>query len=396
MATRHWLQLAMTSGLGPILTRRLIDFTATSSTSLDQDGGEPGAGSAEAACNISAADLRQIEGIGSRKGDAIYRSLQEAAARVDSELKRSAALGVMIVSPDDQAYPVLLRSIPDPPCVLYVRGELQPRDLNGFAVVGSRKCSHYGREQADRFGALLAGAGFTILSGGARGTDSAAHRGALSHPQGRTIAVLGSGVDIAYPPENAGLFEQIAKRGAVVSEYPLGTPPLADNFPRRNRIISGMARGVLVTESAERSGALITARQAADDHGRPVFAMPGRIDNPMAAGPHQLLRDGAILTAGLDDILHGLGPLPAEAHEPTLFSGPIKPVETPATPPPPTFALSARQQLILKALDHEEANVDRLIELTSLDASIVLQELTFLTLKGLVKRVDGQTFARRR
>jgi DNA processing protein len=227
----------------------------------------------------------------------------------------------------------------------------------------------------------------------------------MSHPQGRTIAVLGSGVDVAYPPENKGLFEQIAAgRGAVISEYPLGTPPLADNFPRRNRIISGMSRGVLVTEAAERSGALITARQAADDHGRPVFALPGRVDNPMSAGPHQLLRDGAVLAANLDDILNNLGPLPAEAHETeaegTLFPASVEPAAVAPTAPAKREAaplpLTDRQQRIMAHLDHEPVNVDQLIESAGLDAATVLQELTFLTLKGVVKRIDGQTFARKR
>lgn len=379
MALRHWIQLSLTAGIGPILSKRLIEA----------------AGGIEAACNASPHLLSRIEGIGTRKSESIHRSLRESAGLVDDQISQAAAKGVLLISPDDELYPLMLRSIPDPPSVLFVRGTLEPRDLNGFAIVGSRKCSYYGREQAERFGALLAGAGMTVVSGGARGTDSAAHRGALSHPHGRTIAVLGSGVDIAYPPENAALFDQIAMRGAVISEYPLGTPPLADNFPRRNRIIAGLSRGVLVTEAADRSGALITARQAGEDHGRPVFAMPGRVDNPMSAGPHQLLRDGAVLAATLDDILNGLGPLPIEAHEPILFAEPIAEVvvtkERPSLP-----ALAGRQQLIMKHLETDSANVDLLMERTGLDASVILQELTFLTLKGLVRRVEGQTFARKR
>ena len=379
MPLRHWIQLSLTTGIGPILSKRLIEA----------------AGGIEAACNASPHLLSQIEGIGTRKSESIHRSLRESAGLVDDQISQAAAKGVLLISPDDELYPLMLRSIPDPPSVLFVRGTLEPRDLNGFAIVGSRKCSYYGREQAERFGALLAGAGMTVVSGGARGTDSAAHRGALSHPHGRTIAVLGSGVDIAYPPENAALFDQIAMRGAVISEYPLGTPPLADNFPRRNRIIAGLSRGVLVTEAADRSGALITARQAGEDHGRPVFAMPGRVDNPMSAGPHQLLRDGAVLAATLDDILNGLGPLPIEAHEPILFAEPIAEVvvtkERPSLP-----ALAGRQQLIMKHLETDSANVDLLMERTGLDASVILQELTFLTLKGLVRRVEGQTFARKR
>lgn len=379
MALRHWIQLSLTAGIGPILSKRLIEA----------------AGGIEAACSASPHLLSRIEGIGTRKSESIHRSLRESAGLVDDQISQAAAKGVLLISPDDELYPLMLRSIPDPPSVLFVRGTLEPRDLNGFAIVGSRKCSYYGREQAERFGALLAGAGMTVVSGGARGTDSAAHRGALSHPHGRTIAVLGSGVDIAYPPENAALFDQIAMRGAVISEYPLGTPPLADNFPRRNRIIAGLSRGVLVTEAADRSGALITARQAGEDHGRPVFAMPGRVDNPMSAGPHQLLRDGAVLAATLDDILNGLGPLPIEAHEPILFAEPIAEVvvtkERPSLP-----ALAGRQQLIMKHLETDSANVDLLMERTGLDASVILQELTFLTLKGLVRRVEGQTFARKR
>jgi DNA processing protein len=384
MAVEHWLRLAMTDGIGPILIRRIIDAT----------------GSAEAACAASAATLNAIDGIGSSKSASIRRAISQV--RVDEELERCAKLGAHLICPDDDTYPALLKEIPDPPAVLYVQGDLQPRDLNAVAIVGSRKCSFYGREQAERFGALLAGAGFTVLSGGARGIDSAAHRGAMSHPHGRTIAVLGSGIDVPYPPENAPLFKQIAEgRGAVVSEYPLGTPPLRDNFPRRNRIVSGMSRGVLVIEADTRSGALITARQAGDDHSRTVFALPGRVDNALSEGPHQLIRDGAVLTTKLEDIVENLGPLPHSISAvPTLFDttgsegADAQPQAT--AEPPASVTLTDRQQLILKHLDTDPIHVDALIERTELAASEILQDLTLLTLKGVVRRVDGQTFVRGR
>ena len=180
----------MTAGIGPILIRRIVDA----------------AGGAEAACEAPVALLREIDGIGAAKAAKIHAAMRDAGGAVDNELAAAASLGIRLVTPDDETFPLLLRTIPDPPAVLYVKGDFQPRDLNAVAIVGSRKCSYYGREQAERFGALLAGAGITVLSGGARGVDSSAHRGAMSHPQGRTIAVLGSGVDVPYPPENAGLF----------------------------------------------------------------------------------------------------------------------------------------------------------------------------------------------
>lgn len=389
MSLRHWLQLALTDGIGPILSRRIIDR----------------AGSVEAACAADMKVLREVEGIGTAKATKIQQAIREAAGTVDAEIARAKAANVQIICPDDQdVYPVLLRSIPDPPVVLYVRGTIEPRDLNSLGIVGSRRCTYYGREQAERFAALLAGAGFTVISGGARGVDSAAHRGALAQPQGRTIAVLGSGVDVAYPPENAGLFEQITKRGAVVSEFPLGTPPNKENFPRRNRIVSGMSRGVMVVEADTKSGALITARQAVEDHDRPVFALPGRVDNPQSAGPHKLIREGAVLVTCLDDILHELNPLPSDAVEPGLFTASFAemiddaptPTKEQASPEVslPLDGLSERQRSILSELGTDPAAVDVIIERTALPAHVVLQELTFLTLKGRVKRIDGQTYVR--
>ena len=341
--------------------------------------------------------LNNVEGIGLAKSRRIAQTLREAGQQVDKELERAAAQKLTLICPDDETYPQLIKNIPDPPTVLYLRGNFEPRDLNAVAIVGSRRCSMYGREQAGRFAALLAGAGFTVVSGGARGIDSAAHRGAMSPANGRTIAVLGSGLDVPYPPENVNLFSQIAEHGAVVSEFPLGTPPNKENFPRRNRIVSGLSRGVLVIEADERSGALITARQACDDHGRPVFAMPGRVDNPLSAGPHQLIRDGAVLVSKLEDLLDGLGPLPQNAVEPTLYEATAEAVEPAgiAVSPPMNVGMSERQQTIFAQMEVDPINVDVLVERTALPAHVVLQELTFLTLKGHVRRIDGQNFARR-
>lgn len=383
MPLRDWLQLSLTEGIGPILIRRIVDA----------------AGGAEAACDADAGLLNNVDGIGLAKSRKISSALREAKSLVDRELERAGKLGISLVCPDDANYPELLKTIHDPPTVLYMQGTLEPRDLNALAIVGSRRCSMYGREQAERFAALLAGAGITVISGGARGIDLAAHRGAIAHAQGRTIAVLGSGLDVPYPPENGSLFAQIAEKGAVLSEFPLGTPPNKENFPRRNRIVSGLSRGVLVVEAAERSGALITARQACDDHGRPVFALPGRVDNPLSAGPHQLIRDGAILVSRLEDLLDGLGPLPQNVIEPMLFER-AEEIEKPAPEPvratrPSMTGLSERQQTIFAHLEVDPVNVDVLVERTALPAHVVLQELTFLTLKGHVKRLDGQSFARR-
>ena len=380
---RHWLQLSLTEGIGPILVQRIV--TA--------------AGDAVHACAVDAEFLRQVEGIGPDKSRAIARSLKEAATLVDQELERCASAGVSLVCPDDALYPTLLHNIPDPPTVLFMRGNLEPRDLNSVAIVGSRRCSLYGREQAERFGSLLAGAAFTVISGGARGIDSAAHRGAMEQPQGRTIAVVGCGLDITYPPENKSLFEQIAERGAVLSEFTLGTPPAKENFPRRNRIVSGLSRGVLVIEADERSGALITARQACDDHGRPVFALPGRVDNSLSQGPHKLIREGAVLCANLEDIIDNLGPLPDNAvYEPPAIAEVESVVPISAHPAQPEFnfdGASDRQRVILAQMETQPMSVDTLVELTGLPAHIVMQELTFLTLQGRVRRGDGQTFARR-
>ena len=388
MGRDAYLHLSLTDGLGPVLTRRLIEH----------------AGSPEEAVALTARELQQVEGIGVAKANAIASALRSTSGDVAVQLSKAQELGVRIICPEDEDWPELLRPLPDAPIILYVQGILEPRDLQSLAIVGSRRCSHYGREQAERFAALLAGAGFTVISGGARGIDSAAHRGALLHPAGRTIAVIGSGLDVPYPPENKELFKQIAARGAVVSEFPFGTPPAPENFPRRNRVVSGVSRGVLVVEAAEKSGALITARLANEDHGRPVFALPGRVDNALSAGPHQLIRDGAILTTSLEDIHEGLGPLPDHLTRNIRLveyidrsdgsPAPSRAAAEAPSPDPPS--LTAAQQRLWSELSGDPVSVDHLIERTGLGASAVMQELTFLSLKGLIRRVDGQAYARRR
>jgi DNA processing protein len=358
----------------------------------------------------------EVEGIGSHRASQILRDLPRAAKEAKQVMDKCDAAGVRIVCVDDEDYPALMRDLHDAPTLLYVRGRLEPRDINALAIVGSRNCSVYGREQAGRFASLLGGAGMTVVSGGARGIDSAAHEGALRISSGRTIAVLGSGVDVAYPPENATLFDRIAasggEPGAVISHYPPGTAPNQRHFPERNRVISALSRGVLVIEADERSGSLITARVAADDHNRPVLAIPGRLDNPLSSGPHKLIRDGAALVTNLDEILETLGPPPESAYRATTHTSASTPSSAPrtsgpqaqlsfdppgpATPtsPGPASDTSAEQRAILKSLsEHREASAEVIIEDTGLPAAVVLRELTMLTLRGKVRRVDAQTFA---
>ena len=382
MSLLGWLTLSLTDGLGPVLSGRLVEAI----------------GNVDAAMTATPAMLRGIEGIGQTKASTIAASLGAARDEAKRELDRVAAAdGVRLVCLDDEDYPALMRSIHTPPMVLYVRGTLEPRDLHAVAIVGSRKCSLYGREQAERLGYGLANVGACVISGGARGIDTAAHVGALNAKNGRTIAVLGCGVDRVYPPENKALFERICAdaNGAIVSEFPLGTPPVADNFPRRNRIISAMSRGVIVVEAEEKSGALITVKYATE-HDRTVFAVPGRVDNPLSAGPHRLIRDGAVLVERVSDVLENLGSVQVLEHAAEPASLPVEEatlfVDAPPAPKP-AFAPTERQQLILDAIGADVVGVDAICDRAALPVSQVMGEMTMLTLRGAVKRVDGDRYA---
>ncbi|MCX5661863.1 MAG: DNA-processing protein DprA [Planctomycetota bacterium] len=371
------LMLTLTPGLGPRSTRRALEAH----------------GSAQAVMQASAGDFSRLKGVGDRRGGEIRKALDDLAdgkalAREKELMAQYGARAIALGEPD---YPKLLALIDDAPPVLFVRGELRASDATGLAIVGSRKCTAYGREQADRFAALAAGAGLTVVSGGAYGIDAAAHRASV-RVQGRTIAVLGSGLAKPYPAEHAELFDLIAAegagRGAVVSELPMGSPPARENFPARNRLISGLSLGVLVIEASEQSGALITARLAAEDHGREVMALPGRVDSAASAGCHRLLRSGAAaLVTNIAEVLESLGEtgtLLKAGLEAEIRGG----AEQPA---PSLFAqnLTGTQQKLFEALE-EPGSIDELSGRTRLGVAVLQADLTLLQIRGLVTREDGK------
>lgn len=372
------LRLTLTPGLGPILIQRLLDHF----------------GHASAVCRASGAELRSVQGLGEKMASQIPSRITAAARDAEDELALAERLAVTLVARADAAYPPLLRLIPNPPPLLYVRGKLDPEhDKHALALVGSRACTPYGLEQAERFAAFLAQSGLTIVSGGARGIDTAAHRGAL-RAKGRTIVVMGCGLSHCYPPENAELFEQITTSdGAILSELPLRTPPAAENFPARNRIISGLSLGTLIIEAARGSGALITARLAAEEHGREVMVIPGRIDSPASEGSHDLLRaGGAALVAAPTDVLDLLEPLARKAFDGVLQSW-LGAEPKPIAQPIATAALSDLQRQIWEALG-SPLTLDDLARATGIDAGQLRAETTLMEMRRVVVRT-GDRLARR-
>ena len=290
-----------------------------------------------------------------------------------------------LVGWDDPRYPPLLREVADAPVALFVRGDPGALSLPQLAIVGSRNATADGAETAYRFAAHLAARGFCITSGLAEGIDAAAHRGALS-AGGSTIAVCGTGLDRIYPAEHRELAARIAAGGALVSEFPVGTPPVAHNFPRRNRLMSGLARGVVVVEAAARSGSLITARLAGEQ-GRDVMAVPGSIHNPLARGCHQLIRDGAALVESVDDVLAALGAF-------GLASAANPATETSDVADFSDGALDSDAEMLLNALGFEPAGLDRLVQRTGLAAHSVISKLQLLELAGRVESLPGGRYGR--
>ena len=282
----------------------------------------------------------------------------------------------------DERYPELLHAIYDPPAVLYCDGSVEPGDRQAVAIVGSRQATPYGLRITETLAGELSALGFTILSGFARGIDAAAHRAALA-AGGRTIAVLGCGLDVDYPPGHASLHAEIAGSGAVLTEFAPGTPPRATNFPRRNRIISGLALGVVVVEAADDSGSLITARLALEQ-GREVFAVPGPIDVPTSQGPHGLLKQGATLVETVDDIVEELLP---------QLDRPLQTLKTePIAALPEHVELSPSERTVLEVMSREPLHLDDLTERSRLTTPAVAGILLGLELKALVKQLPGQRY----
>ena len=368
---RKYLRLHLAEAVGPVLLTRLIDRFGT----------------IDAILSASLNDLMGVEGIGRRRSEAIFRARGDDS--VDREVEKAWEANTRIICWEDKDYPKQLRYCDDPPICLYVKGHLQPQDAVSVAIVGSRKCSRYGYEQARRFGGLLGGAGLTVISGLARGIDGYAHEGALI-ARGRTLAVLGCGVDVIYPPEHEKLADSIIESGALISEAPMGSAPSADAFPRRNRIIAGMSLGTIVIEASKRSGALITARLAAE-YNREVFALPGRVDVPTAVGPNDLIRKGAAkLVASLEDILDELGETgKVMANAVGGMEGKTRENNHDAT----YQTLNSSECKIVDYLGDKECGIDEIALSTELPIATVTACLTTLQLKGLVVALPGARFA---
>lgn len=357
---RWTLQLALVRGVGPLLRRKLLAHFGT----------------AEAVLRATPSELCGVDRVGEELARRISVARHEVP--VDEELALCAEHGIQIVHDGSPAYPRMLRELPDPPTILFIQGDLRPSDALAVGIVGSRHATRYGLATAERLAGGLARAGFTIVSGLARGIDAAAHRGALA-ASGRTLAVLGGGLLNIYPPENVGLAREVAGRGALISEAAPRVPPLGGAFPQRNRIISGLSLGVVVVEASDRSGALITARHAVEQN-REVFAVPGRVDSRLSRGCHRLIRDGARLVEGVDDILEQLGPL-------------VEPTPSPRGEMlihhPREIQLNDVEKSVLAQIGGEPTLIDQVIAQSGMPASQVLATISVLETKRFITRQGG-------
>ncbi len=337
-------------------------------------------GGGEKVLTASETALAQVRGI----GPVTARKIAEARHKIDvqQEIEQARAAGAAIVPLWSDGYPRMLKEIFDPPLVLYVKGNLARCAGPAVAIVGSRRTSFYGRNQAERLARDLAVRGIAVVSGLARGIDTAAHQGTLA-AGGRTVAVLGSGLAEMYPPENRKLADQIAETGAVITEFSMETRGATWTFPRRNRIISGMSLGSVVVEAGKRSGALITAR-CAIEQGREVFAVPGKVDNPLAHGVHGLIRDGVKLVETVEDILEELGPL--TTFEKTVAAGDPEPANG--------APISESEAAILGLLSSEPLALEAIAEQSGLEIPAVSSALTILEIERRIKQLPGKTYVK--
>ncbi|WDZ96050.1 DNA-processing protein DprA [Herbaspirillum sp. WKF16] len=364
-----WLRLALTEGVGAGNGRRLLAAF-----------GLPGA--------VFQAPRQVLEALAGPRLAAALRQPSSAALRasVEAALDWARQPGHAIATLADTHYPQALLTIPDPPLLLYVDGNPALLQAEALAVVGSRNATAQGLAHAERFSEELSRAGLAIVSGLALGIDAAAHTGGLRGP-GSTVAVIGTGIDIAYPSRNRALAQRIVEDGCIVSEYPLGMPPLAANFPRRNRLISGLARAVLVIEAAAQSGSLITARMAAEQ-GRDVFAIPGSIHSPLAKGCHQLIRQGAKLVETTQDVLEEMPRFARRAALPAqVFPGAADESEMRADD-------DAATSIVIQAMGHDPLGADLLASRCGLDAARLAELLLGLELEGRIEVLPGARYRR--
>lgn len=357
--------LNMIDHVGPVRLRQLLQFFPDPPAVL--------AASQDA--------LSRVPGIGAETADAIAHWQQ--TTDLGAELRRIDDYGCHVLVQDDELYPELLRQIYDPPIVLYVKGSLIARDKNAVAMVGSRRTTPYGLESARRLAYQLAYLGVTVVSGGARGIDTASHQGAL-RAKGRTVAVLGNGINIVFPPENIELFERITAQGAILTQFPFNRRADKQSFPIRNRIVAGMTLGTVVVEANLASGALITANMAIDN-GRQVFAVPGRVDSPQSKGCHELIKKGAKLCEGPEDILTEFEYLFPQGNRPA------PPNETGILP---ALELSSHETAVLNSVAHDERSVDDIIHQSGLPASAVAVALLSLEMKRLLRQLPGRLYVR--
>lgn len=372
----NWLKVIRAKGIGATTFKKLLKHF----------------GSIDCVLGASVSELAKVNGVGFKTAEQIAATRNKFDT--DAELELADKLGVWLINTEDDRYPTLLKRIYDPPPVLYVKGTLSKADNLAIAIVGSRRCSLYGQEQASRFAHMLCSAGFTIVSGMARGIDTSTHQGALSS-QGRTIAVQGCGLANIFPPENKKLFELISESGACISELPLNYEPLAENFPSRNRIIAGMSLGTIVVEAGLRSGGLITARSALEN-GREVMAVPGKIDSPLSRGAHQLIKQGAKLIESVEDVMEGLGYIGKQLEECVnqAAASVCERMEAPLFEAE-QLNLNDCEKGIMDSLKTEAQHIEDIITGVELSPGDVNASLVSLQLKGLVKQLPGSMFLRR-